>query len=1192
MFLEFFFFELKVRFKSVATYCYLALWVVIAFSTVAAEGFGPAGIGKVLLNGPYATAQMDVQMTFFGSIIIAAIFGTSILRDFQRDTYQMVFTKPITKFAYLGGLWAGSLVTTLFVFLGLPLGEILGCFAPWADHARIAPIDLPMLAYHYAVLIAPQIFFLGTVFFLVAALTRRVIVVYLQGVTLFIVYLIGFISVQQTRTLNPYWPSVFDPVGMILSRSIVRYWTVVEQNTLWVPFSGMFLWNRLIWFSVGVIAFVAVFLLFPMSAEALTARRSRKQKAEAQESTAPPAPRFHNLLPNVSTSYGFATGLRQFTSLTRIYSRNIFREIPFWALAILMVAFCMVNGHFAGNLNGSDVWPVTYYMLQAIEGNGILFLYIVATMYAGELVWRERDTHFEQIHDALPVTGWIDTLGKLTALLEAELVLLTVVMMCGVFSQILAGYYNFELLQYFKELYVITFPQVLMFALLAFFVQTIVSNKFIGHGIVIGVFLLEIVMDTMGLTDRLYMYGDVVPYTYSDMNGYGHFVQPILWSSAYWMAWALLLGVLASLLTMRGAETGLRARLQIARQSLPAYAVMLALPALAIVASGGWYYYNTHVLNPFRTDTGSRKLQADYEKFYKKYERLPIPKITAVDTHVDIYPEQRSFHATGTYTAVNKTDKPIADIYVTNGQESIRSVSFDRPATATLSDKKLGFWIYHLATPLAPGDTLQIRFECSYNNPGFRNNGEQAEFAYSGTFFDLGYFPTLGYDQNREQTNPVRRREAGLGPLEELPDRGDSYGRNTNLFTPQSDFITYHTVVSTSPNQIAISPGDLVREWQQDGRRYFEYSMGSTRIQDFFDYNSGEYAVKRDNWHGTRLEIYYLASHTRDLDQMMDASKGGLDYYTKNFGPYQFDQYRVIEFPRYRTFAQSFPNTVPFSEGIGFIGRVKRPDDIDFTTFVTAHELAHQWWGHQLVGGLEKGSNMMSESLAEYSALRVMEKKYGEEHMHRFLKHELDGYLRGRAGEVRHEPPLVLVQNEPYVWYQKGSMAFYALSDAIGEDKLNLALKEFLDKWKMNGPPYPDTRDMVASLRNQTPPELQYMITDLFETITLYDNKTASAKVQETPDHKYKVTMVVDARKLRANGDGVETEIPIHDLIEVGVFKGQKDSEQPLHTEKVWITQPHTTFTYIVNEKPTRAAIDPYSKLIDRNPEDNWADID
>jgi hypothetical protein len=585
-------------------------------------------------------------------------------------------------------------------------------------------------------------------------------------------------------------------------------------------------------------------------------------------------------------------------------------------------------------------------------------------------------------------------------------------------------------------------------------------------------------------------------------------------------------------------------------------------------------------------------VQADYEKLYKKYERAPIPKIVAVDTAVNIYPEKRSFNATGTYTAVNETDKPIQDIYVTNGQKSIKAVTFDRPSTTTLSDFEHGFWIYRLATPLNPGETLQIHFQCGYENPGFRNANEQAEFAYNGTFFDRNYFPSLGYDQGRELNNPVRRREEKLGALEELPDRGDAYGMNTDLFGPDSNFVTYHSVVGTSPSQIAISPGDLKREWQQDGRRYFEYSMGSTKIQDFFSYISGDFVIKHDNWNGVKLEIYYIPSHTYDLDKMLGSAKAGLDYYTKNYGPYQFDQFRIIEFPRYRSFAQSFPNTVPYSEGIGFIGRLERPDDIDFTWFVTAHELAHQWWGHQLVGGFEKGSNMMSESLAEYSALRVMEHKYGDEHMRRFLKHELDGYLRGRAGEVRHEPPLVLVQNEPYVWYQKGSMAFYALSDAIGEDKLNTALKEFLDRWKMNGPPYPDTRGLVESLRKQTPPDLQYMITDMFETITLYDNKAVSAKVQPTADHKYKVTLTVDAKKMRANGEGAETEIPIHDLIEVGVFKGKKDSEEPLHTEKVWITQPRTTLEFIVNEPPTRAAIDPYSKLIDRNPEDNWADME
>src|SRR5579883_1871666 len=134
MFLDFFLFELKLRFKSISTYVYFALWLLLAFFSVAAQDFGPVGAGKVLLNGPYATMQIYVNLAAFGMIVMSAIFGPSILRDFQRDTYQLVFTKPISRLAYLGGRWAGSLVITLLIFTGLPLGEILGSFAPWADH--------------------------------------------------------------------------------------------------------------------------------------------------------------------------------------------------------------------------------------------------------------------------------------------------------------------------------------------------------------------------------------------------------------------------------------------------------------------------------------------------------------------------------------------------------------------------------------------------------------------------------------------------------------------------------------------------------------------------------------------------------------------------------------------------------------------------------------------------------------------------------------------------------------------------------------------------------------------------------------------------------------------------------------------------------------------------------------------------
>jgi ABC-2 type transport system permease protein len=382
---------------------------------------------------------------------------------------------------------------------------------------------------------------------------------------------------------------------------------------------------------------------------------------------------------------------------------------------------------------------------------------------------------------------------------------------------------------------------------------------------------------------------------------------------------------------------------------------------------------------------------------------------------------------------------------------------------------------------------------------------------------------------------------------------------------------------------------------------------------DFFAYMSARYAVRKEVYSGVSgpisLEIYFDPAHTFNVDQMLAASRLGLEYFEKNFSPYQFNQYRILEFPRYRSFAQSFPNTVPFSESIGFISRVRKPTDVDLTLFVTAHELGHQWWAHQLIGGQVQGSNMLSETLAQYSAYMVMQQKYGKDYMHRVLRHYLDRYLRGRAGETRHEPPLALVQREAYVWYEKGGQIMYTLADYIGEDKVDLALHNFLMQYRYANArnqvdatdstrgaqsedgSYPDTRMLVDALRAQTPSEYQYLIDDGFNRIVLYDNKAISATSRKLPDGKYEVTLDVQARKAQSDGNGVETPMPLADYIDIGVFKGAKDEEKPLYMKREKLSQERQRFTIVVDEAPTRAGIDPYNKLIDRISDDNMIDV-
>jgi aminopeptidase N len=329
---------------------------------------------------------------------------------------------------------------------------------------------------------------------------------------------------------------------------------------------------------------------------------------------------------------------------------------------------------------------------------------------------------------------------------------------------------------------------------------------------------------------------------------------------------------------------------------------------------------------------------------------------------------------------------------------------------------------------------------------------------------------------------------------------------------------------------------------------------------------------------------------------MIKALKTGLDYYQANFSPYQFHQARIIEFPDYAQFAQSFANTMPYSEGIGFVTDNTKPDKIDYPTYVTAHELAHQWWAHQIIGADMQGDTALSETLAQYSALIVMEKTYGQTGIRKFLKYELDRYLRARGGELVEELPLIRVEDQGYIHYRKGSLVMYLLRDRIGEAKVNAALRTLLKQYAFKGAPYPRSQDLVDALRAQAGPDpvAQQLITDLFEKITLYDLSTQRALIHQRPDGRWDVTMTIDAKKAYADGKGRETPvaIPAGEVFDLGVFSAEPGKpkfgpKDVLDFRRIHLKSGVQTVTVTVDRKPAWAGIDPYNKEIDRNSDDN-----
>jgi aminopeptidase N len=325
---------------------------------------------------------------------------------------------------------------------------------------------------------------------------------------------------------------------------------------------------------------------------------------------------------------------------------------------------------------------------------------------------------------------------------------------------------------------------------------------------------------------------------------------------------------------------------------------------------------------------------------------------------------------------------------------------------------------------------------------------------------------------------------------------------------------------------------------------------------------------------------------------MRGAMKASLDYMQAEFSPYQFRQLRFQEFPDYAQFAQSFANTIPWSEGLFFISDYRKSDKIDMVTYVGAHEIGHQWWAHQVIGADQQGGAMLSETLAQYSALMVMKRMYGESQIRKFLKFELDSYLRARGGDPLEEQPLYKVEEQPYVYYRKGSLVMYRLQSEIGEAAVNRALRKLIADHAFKGAPYPTTLDFLAAVRAEAPADKQALITDLFEKITLYDIKTKTASVKTRADGKFDVTLIVEAKKMYADGKGKETPASLNETMDIGLFTaepGKKDFKagNVVLYERRPIRSGVQTLTFTVAKAPKFAGIDPYNTVIDRNGDDN-----
>ncbi|MGH3116724.1 MAG: ABC transporter permease [Gaiellales bacterium] len=1179
-FREIFRFELVYQLRRIPTWLYFAVLLIIVFFQTTQTFLPDARSGGYFLSAPFVVAQITVIDCVIWLLMAAYVAGDAGARDVETGIHPLIYTAPVSKADYLGGRFLAAFVLNAGLLLAVTAGMLIGLYSGGVEAAVRGPLRPAAYFTAYLFIALPNAFVTTAIQFSFAV-GRRAIASYLGGILLLVT---AFVATTVFAPLLD-WEVVqlLDPLGVIALDDLTSGRTPAQLNTQLIGLKGSWLASRLLWVGIALCALAFTYVRFRLGHH--TGRTWRNRIARRRDAHSPTPAEAGTLrtttisIPQVPRAFGLAARARQTLAIAWTSFASISKSrVALVLLTVVAVLAALTVFESPGNL-GVPLLLRTDYVLNNLTFPDVPPAYVIIPLlivfWSGELVWRERDARLSEIVDAAPVTEWVLLLGKLLGLGLVLVLCMAVRMLVGVLVQVSAGYFDLEVRRYLQILFGLQLADYLLLAVLALVLHVAVNQRHVGHLATLVAFVL-VAIGTLIVPDLL-AYASGPGWSYTDMRGFGGSVGPWLWFKLYWAAWALLLAGMARLLWVRGREGGPGVRLRIARRRFTHRTAWAAAAAVGfILTSGGFIFYNTSVVVESATADERMEQLAEYERRYGRYEGIPQPLLTGTNLRVEIHPDRRVVGIGGTYRLVNQSSVAIDSIHLAtaSGVET-GELTFDRPAAPVAVDDDLGHRIYALEEPLQPGDSLQLGFEVRFEPRGFASRGVQAPVAANGTNFTNEWLPAIGYQPFRELSDAQARQAHGLAPRPPIPSLDDPAARNDMT---GAERIAFEAVVGTDEDQIAVAPGTLRRTWTEGGRRYFHYSS-DVPIGNEYAFFSAVYALHEERWNDVAIQIFHHAGNTANLERMVRSLRASLDYCTEQFGPYAHNYLRLVEIPGQGVGLHAETSTITYREWFALLQPEDGPRGFDLVFAVLAHEVGH------LCGGVGyarvEGAGFMSESLAWYRAFGAVKRAYGEEHLRRLLSWMREPFM---IPPVRAAPPLLRAAGE-YVINRRGPFAMYALAEYIGEERVNAALRRLLETHGSAEPPLPTTLDLYRELQAVTPDSLQYLLHDLFEANTFWELETEEATAEQTPAGAWQVTLEVQARKVVVDEAGNETDVPMDDWIEVGVFAADDAGEPDLQKHRIRSGQ--QTITVRVPQKPARAGIDPHSLLIDLDTDDN-----
>lgn len=1158
--------------------------------------------GNVPVNAPYMLATMMDPAGVVALLPIAVIAGEAAGRDVMTRMTPLVYTAPVAKATYLGGHVVAAVLLVAVVSLAWPVGTLLAVVVSDAAPNVLGPLRLTYYASAWLFMTLPNAI-VGTSFaFAMATFARRPMGGWVAGALLFTASTVC-LAILASEFGQWTLASLLDPLSLTTLREMGQAWTPDAQRTEVPWLTASYLRNRAFWLGVGAAVLALTYRRFrlahhvPAPGRTRVTARPATPAARAPRAAQPPMAVPSTAAPRAARrrTFGPGTHVRQLAAV----AGESWRVVVLGGGGLVMLLLAVFVAAIAPNLltmNGLPLAPTTALLADAITDPGQGFAMIALMLilfYAGELVWRDREAGLGEMAGAAPVPEWAHVLGRVSGLALAMATFQAAMMTAAMAAQLRLGYGPLEPWLHVRLFLGMHLADLVLFAALAVALHVVVAHKYIAHLAMVLVYGFVTFATKLGVEHRLLVFAADPGWSYSDMRGFGGSVGPWLTLQLYWGAWAALLLVAASLLWVRGREDALAARLLTARRRLTRRVVGAAAGAAALLlALGGFTFYNTNVLHEYLTASDAAERSAEYERRYGRYARTLQPRLEGVRLHAELHPEHGSAEIRGTYQLVNRGDVAIDSIHVTTHSAVVTgAMTLDRAATPAISDDRLGYRVFALRTPLRPGDTLRLGWVVRVGKRGFANDGVAHFVTANGSFIRNFELPWIGYRDWRELKGPPDRQAHGLPAKPGIPSLDDEAARFD--VRAGGERVMVEATIGTSAEQRAVAPGTLRRTWMENGRRYFEYAT-ERPIRNDFALFSARYAVRTARWagpstdsgHAVEIEVVHHPGHASNVDRMLLGLRASLEYLSAELGPYPHRQLRLVEHPGSGGLHAS-PINVWFQESAALFDPGRDDRGLDFPFAVVAHEVAHQWWGNQLTPAPVEGASVLSESLAWYSAMGVVEHARGREELERLVAFMREAWVPPKAPS---DPPL-LRATDFFLGYRKGPLALYALREYVGAGQVNLALRRLLAAHAGAHPPLPTTRELYRELETITPDSLRPLLHDLFAANTFWELATEQVSAMPGPPGMVELTLAVRARKIVVDTAGAVREVPMHDLVEIGAFTDGSGEEpgEPVYRQWHRIRSGTQRITLTVPATATWAGVDPRFLLFDLEPGNNVA---